>query len=87
MEPVALLFLRLVFAAPFYVSVLGWKKITATEPLGVRANWFSLMSLGFVGYYLASYFDFVGLSYISASLERVILYSFPTLVLLIGAVF
>ena len=45
------------------------------------------MSLGFVGYYLASYFDFVGLSYISASLERVILYSFPTLVLLIGAVF
>lgn len=86
-EPVALLLLRLVFAAPFYVAVLGWKSATATEPIGVRANWFSLISLGFVGYYLASYFDFVGLSYISASLERVILYSFPTLVLLIGAVF
>ena len=86
-EPVALLLLRLVFAVPFYLVVLGWKKTTATEPLGVRANWFSLVSLGFVGYYLASYLDFVGLCYVSASLERVILYSFPTLVLLIGAVF
>jgi drug/metabolite transporter (DMT)-like permease len=86
-EPVALLLLRLVFAAPFYVAVLGWRKYSTSEPLGVRANWLSLVSLGFVGYYLASYFDFVGLSFISASLERVILYSFPTLVLLIGAVF
>lgn len=86
-EPVALLLLRLVFAAPFYVVVLGWKNATAKEPLGIRANWLSLVLLGFIGYYLASYFDFVGLSYISASLERVILYSFPTLVLLIGAIF
>ena len=86
-DPVALLLLRLVFAFPFYVVILMWAKATASQPLGIRSNLISLSVLGFVGYYLASYFDFVGLSYISAGLERVILYSFPTLVLLIGAVF
>jgi len=45
-----------------------------------------LILLGIIGYYLASYFDFRGLTYVSASLERVILYLYPTLVLLITAV-
>lgn len=46
----------------------------------------SVIFLGVLGYYLASYFDFVGLAYIDASLERVILYAYPTLVLLISAI-
>jgi drug/metabolite transporter (DMT)-like permease len=41
-----------------------------------------LVFFGFIGYYLASYFDFVGLSYITASLERIILFIYPTIVLL-----
>ncbi len=43
------------------------------------------MGLGFCGYYLASFLDFAGLQYISASFERLILYLNPTLVLLLGA--
>jgi|TARA_B110000037_G_scaffold223099_1_gene302070 drug/metabolite transporter (DMT)-like permease len=42
---------------------------------------------GFVGYYLASYFDFLGLKYIKAGLERIILFIYPTLVLLISKIF
>ena len=45
-----------------------------------------IILLGFVGYYLASYFDFVGLTFITASLERVILYAYPTIVLLISVI-
>ena len=86
-DPVTLLLLRMVFAFPFYVVILIWAKVIASQPLGIRSDFVSLSLLGFVGYYLASYFDFVGLSYISAGLERVILYSFPTLVLLIGAIY
>ena len=40
--------------------------------------------LGFTGYYLASFLDFAGLAYIRASLERLILYLNPTLVLALG---
>ena len=58
-----------------------------TERLGrLRDHLPQIFLLGFIGYYLASYFDFVGLSYITASLERVILYSYPTIVLLITAI-
>jgi drug/metabolite transporter (DMT)-like permease len=42
---------------------------------------------GFVGYYLSSYFDFVGLVYIKASLERIILFLYPTIVLLFNKIF
>ena len=58
-----------------------------TEPLSrLRDHLPQIFLLGFIGYYLASYFDFAGLSYITASLERVILYSYPTIVLLITAI-
>ncbi len=49
-----------------------------------RRDWLGVLGLGFTGYYLASFLDFWGLQYISASLERLILYLNPTLVLLLG---
>ena len=52
-----------------------------------RKDWLGVAWLGITGYYLASFLDFAGLAYISASLERLILYLNPTLVLLIGLVF
>ena len=51
-----------------------------------RKDWLGVLWLGFTGYYLASFLDFAGLAYISASLERLILYLNPTLVLLLGLV-
>ena len=47
----------------------------------------SIVVLGFIGYYLASYFDFYGLQFITASLERLILFVYPTLVIIISVVF
>ena len=90
-DPVSLLALRMIFAAPAYLIILAiclHRERTKGEqkvPLLLR-EMPSVIFLGFLGYYLASYFDFVGLAYIDASLERVILYAYPTLVLLISAV-
>ncbi|MGA7750267.1 MAG: DMT family transporter, partial [Gallionella sp.] len=46
---------------------------------------FAVVGLGLIGYYLASYLDFLGLQYISAGLERLILFLYPTMVVLISA--
>src|SRR5690606_4265139 len=56
-----------------------------SAPLG-RSGVLRVLLLGMLGYYLSSLFDFYGLEYISAGLERMILFCFPTLVLLIQAV-
>ncbi len=86
-DALSLLTLRLLFALPVYIGVL-----VATTPVqkfhkfsGI--DYLKVTGLGFIGYYLASYLDFLGLKYISASLERLILFIYPTLVLLISAVF
>jgi drug/metabolite transporter (DMT)-like permease len=50
-------------------------------------DWGSVIGLGFIGYYLGSYLDLAGLQYISASLGRLILYLYPTVVLLLSAIF
>jgi drug/metabolite transporter (DMT)-like permease len=46
-----------------------------------------LIAMGFIGYYLSSYLDFLGLQYISAGLERLILFLQPTMVVLLSALF
>lgn len=52
-----------------------------------RRDWFELCVLGLLGYYLASYLDFLGLRYITAALERIVLFIYPTLVVLLSAMF
>jgi len=52
-----------------------------------RRDWFELSVLGLLGYYLASYLDFLGLRYITAALERIVLFIYPTLVVLLSAMF
>lgn len=88
-EPVPLLLLRMIFAFPFYVAVLicisRCKQKENQAISNKQTPWIRVILLGFVGYYLASYFDFLGLKFISASLERVILYAYPTIVLIISA--
>lgn len=84
-EAITLLTLRMAFSLPFFV-VIGLRESRKVEPLSLR-QWFVVALLGLMGYYGASIFDFIGLRYISAGLERLILFSYPTLTLLIGAVF
>ncbi|MCW7471007.1 DMT family transporter [Leptospira kanakyensis] len=81
------LFFRMVFAFPF-LAWMAWKaereegKTTLT-----KKDIFNIIFMGVVGYYLASLFDFLGLKYISAGLERIILFVYPTIVVLLSFLF
>lgn len=83
-DAVTLIMLRMLFALPFF-AVMAWWASRGKPPLR-RRDWLGVLGLGFTGYYLASFLDFAGLAYISASLERLILYLNPTLVMLLGLV-
>ena len=81
-DAVTLIMLRMLFALPIF-AVMGWWASRGKPPLSAR-DWLGVAGLGFCGYYLASFLDFAGLAYISASLERLILYLNPTFVMLLA---
>ncbi len=83
-DAVTLLALRMLYAAPFFVAMAVWAGRRASKPLA-RADLRALAWLGFIGYYLASLLDFVGLEYITAALERLVLFLYPTMVVLLSA--
>ena len=83
-DAVTLIMYRMLFALPIFAAMAWWAS-RGKAPLS-RRDWLGVLWLGFTGYYLASFLDFAGLAYISASLERLILYLNPTLVLLLGLV-
>jgi len=80
-DALRMLLLRMLFAFPFYI-VIAYAYRKEDKDVTKRQDYLWLAFFGFVGYYLASYFDFVGLTYIKASLERIILFIYPTIVLL-----
>ena len=83
-----LLLFRMLFSLPFYLGILFYLiKIEKKKVNVVTKDYLWLFFFGFIGYYLASYFDFLGLQYINASLERIILFVYPTLVFLINRLF
>ena len=81
-DAVTLIMFRMLFALPIFAAMAWWA--SRGQPALTRSDWLGVLGLGFSGYYLASFLDFAGLAYISASLERLILYLNPTLVLLLG---
>ena len=83
-DAVTLIMYRMLFALPMF-ALLAWWAGRGREAL-TRRDWLVVTGLGFSGYYLASFLDFAGLAYITAGLERLILYLNPTLVLAIGVV-
>lgn len=84
-DAVTLLMWRMLLAFPFFLLLAWWAG--RGQPRLTARDWRDIAVLGFTGYYLASFLDFAGLAYITASLERLILYLNPTLVLLISVVF
>jgi drug/metabolite transporter (DMT)-like permease len=74
------------YSLPFFL-VMGWRARRGAGQALTRRDLFALAGLGFFGYYLASYLDFLGLDDISAGLERVILFIYPTIVVLLSALF
>ncbi|WP_311223796.1 MULTISPECIES: DMT family transporter [unclassified Acidovorax] len=81
-DAVTLIMYRMLFALPIFAAMAWWA--SRGKPPLTRRDWLGVAWLGFTGYYLASFLDFAGLAYISASLERLILYLNPTLVVLLG---
>jgi len=84
-DAVTLLALRMALSAPFF-ALLGWwaSSRPGVAPVSsVDRRWVAAM--GIVGYYLASYFDFLGLQYVTAALERLLLFVHPTFVVIFSA--
>jgi drug/metabolite transporter (DMT)-like permease len=85
-DAVTLLALRMIYSAPFFIAMAIVARRRRADPL-TRRDWFGIVWLGFIGYYLASLVDFMGLQYVTASLERLMLYLYPTIVVVLSAVF
>ncbi len=83
-DAVTLLALRMAFSVPFFIGVALWVRRQHAEPLGPHDR-FLVLVLGLVGYYLSSLLDFLGLQTISAGLERLILFLYPTMTVILSA--
>jgi drug/metabolite transporter (DMT)-like permease len=81
-DAVTLIMYRMLFALPMFLILAWWAG--RGKPSLTWRDARAVLGLGFCGYYLSSFLDFAGLRYISASLERLILYLNPTLVLVLG---
>lgn len=94
-DPFAVVGMRMAMAFPMFLFMAWWAGRAVASPAAspaigaappvTRRQWWQVVGLGFCGYYLASTLDFLGLKYISASLERAILYLNPSIVLLLSA--
>lgn len=82
-DAVTLLALRMIYSVPFFALMAWWASKSSKAPMG-RPDWLAILWLGFIGYYLASLLDFMGLQYITASLERLVLFLYPTMVVLLS---
>ena len=86
-DPVTLLALRMAFAAPFFVGVAFWSgRSGANKPIA-RRDFVLVIVLGLLSYYAASFLDFLALQYISAGLGRLVLFLYPTIVVVLSALF
>lgn len=85
-DAVTLLALRMVFSVPVFLAVALWSRANKQAAPLEKRDWLAVLALGLVGYYLSSLLDFSGLQYITAGLERLILFLYPTMVVILSAV-
>ncbi|MDI1276091.1 DMT family transporter [Methylobacter sp.] len=89
LDVITLMVLRMAISLPFFLVVALWPVNNSTKAEDAqrlnRQDWLMIFGLGILGYYVASYLDFAGLQYISAGLERLILFLYPTFVVLFTA--
>lgn len=87
-DSTTLIAFRMLFSAPLYLFLLII--FLRTPELRARLTIKNVLAssvVGLFGYYLASFFDLLGLQYVTAQLGRMILYTYPTFVVLLGALF
>jgi len=86
-DPVTLLALRMIFAMPFFIVAAAWAQGGPTQqPLAPR-DLAAIAGLGLLSYYAASFLDFLGLQYITAGLGRLLQFIYPTVVVVLSALF
>jgi drug/metabolite transporter (DMT)-like permease len=86
LDAITLMALRMLFSLPLYLLAAFWNGKKSSAPPLHKNQWAVVFILGLMGYYLASYMDFTALQTISAGLERLILFSYPTFVVLFSAI-
>lgn len=86
-DALTLLTLRMVFSLPFYAGVALFVSGQKTNVRMTRPQWLLVAATGMLGYYVSSLLDFMGLQYVSAGLERLLLFLYPSFVVFINAVF
>lgn len=84
-DALTLLMIRMLFSLPFYLAAALIIRRKSPEIKMTSRQWLATIALGLFGYYLSSLFDFIGLQYISAGLERLILFLYPSFAVLINA--
>jgi drug/metabolite transporter (DMT)-like permease len=84
-SPNTLLFLRMALSLPFFLVIAWW--LRRQQPSLERRDWLAVGGLGFLGYYAASFLDFLGLQYVGAGVGRLILFLYPMLVLTLSFFF
>ncbi len=85
-DALTLLALRMIFSLPFFIVVAFFYSNRQSNIRFTVKQWAYIIFLGFIGYYLSSLFDFIGLQYVSAGLERLILFLYPTFAVLLNAI-
>ncbi|HYG20076.1 MAG TPA: DMT family transporter [Ohtaekwangia sp.] len=85
-DAVTLLALRMLFSLPFFLLSATAASRKHSNVRFTGRQWIAIALIGMLGYYVSSYLDFVGLQYITAGMERLILFIYPTIVLLISVV-
>jgi drug/metabolite transporter (DMT)-like permease len=85
-DALSLLTIRMIFSLPFYLGIAIFAGNKKDNIHFTKKQWFWIITLGLFGYYVSSFLDFAGLQYVSAGLERLILFLYPTFAVLINAI-
>lgn len=85
-DTITLLALRMLFSLPFFIGAAVFASQKENNQRFTLKQWIYVAIIGMMGYYVSSFLDFVGLRYVSAGIERLILFIYPTFVVIISAV-
>ncbi|WP_448191076.1 DMT family transporter [Azospirillum sp. sgz301742] len=86
-DAVTLILLRMVFSLPFFLAMAAWSGWRGGQARISGRDWALTLGLGVLGYYAASFLDFLGLQYVSAGVGRLLLFLYPTIVVVLSALF
>ena len=85
-DTLSVLVLRMGFALPIYIFIHLYRSKSDDKIDISKKDWLLMITMGIIGYYLSSYLDFLGLQYITANLERLLLFIYPTLTTILAAI-